>query len=68
MILNRQKVIERLKQGETIEWHNSFVDTYAYMGKDTVRWDTLCKLERDGIITSFGYPDLHGTVRLKESK
>lgn len=67
MILSRDKVIERLKRGETIQWIGG-ADSHAWMSGDmraTVRWDTLSKLRRDGIITNYGFPELHGEIRLK---
>ena len=63
--LGKKEIIERLKQGEYIGWIGG-LNPCAFMGEDTVRWDTLLKLEREEIIPKFGYPNLHGKLKLKE--
>ena len=68
-ILTRPEVIERLKAGETITWLGGG-DFRAYMTNhwdETVRYDTIHRLWKENLITDYGFPQLHGTIRLKKS-
>ena len=67
-ILKYGEVRERLKKGETISWQSD-KDFHAYMTNnwnETVRYDTLYKLWKEGLITNYGFPNLHGTIKLKD--
>lgn len=68
-VLRKQRIIELLKQGREIQWIGSFRDYRAWIdGEGTVRYNTLTNLWREGLLAGdFGFPKLHGTVRLKES-
>jgi len=67
-VLTYDEVLIRLRRGEEIHWLGGAVSRAfrAYMGLDeTVRMDTLSKLYRQGLITGWGFPALHGSIALK---
>ncbi len=64
-IVPYKEVLERLKRGETISWLGGG-NPRAYMSNawdETIRYDTLHKLWRNGLITDYGFPLLHGTIK-----
>lgn len=65
-ILSKAEILERLQQGEVIHWLGG-ANFHAYMKyNETVRIDTLHKLYKEGLITHWGFPELHGTIRLNK--
>lgn len=63
-ILNRASVIEALQGGDYVLWLGGATFS-ACLGSDfskTVRFDTLHKLRKEGLITPYGYPESSGKV------
>ena len=64
-VLGYREVLDRLKAGEGINWMGG-LDFMAYFDfGETIRYDTLIKLYRQGLITKWGFPELHGTIKYK---
>ena len=67
-ILNKKEVLERLNQGEEIHWSRWGTEFHSWFEsgeKNAIRYDTLVKLLKEGMITHFGFPQQHGVIRLK---
>lgn len=67
-IIGYDEVLKRLKAGEEINWLGG-ADFHAYFDtNETIRYDTLVKLWKQGLITDWGFPLLHGTIKYKPPK
>ncbi len=62
-VLKYQEVLDRLKAGEEIHWIGGADFMAHFNWGETVRIDTLIKLYRQGLITGWGFPELHGTIK-----
>ena len=69
-IVGYKEALERLKGGEVIHWVGGLDPGAFFNTCETVRTDTLHKLRKDGHITDYGFPLLHGIVnyKVKEEK
>lgn len=69
-VIGYKDVLAWLKEGKEVHYMGGITPS-AFIHSEhetiTVRIDTLYKLWEQGIITDFGYPALHSTVRLKEA-
>lgn len=64
-IIGYKEALKRLKAGEGLNWIGGIRPVAYFEFDETVRWDTLHKLWQGGLITDYGYPLLHGTVKYK---
>jgi hypothetical protein len=64
-IIGYKEALERLKKKEVILWLGGASFSAYFSFNETVRIDTLIKLHKDGHITDWGYPNLHGTIKYK---
>lgn len=65
-IIGYAEALERLRNGQIISWIGGRDFRSYFSLSETVRYDTLCKLRKDGYITDWGYPELHGYIKYKE--
>ena len=69
-VIGYKETLRLLKEGANL-YYLGGPDPRAYMNLGnsnhiTVRLDTLYKLYDNGLITHFGYPEMHSVVKLKE--
>lgn len=64
-VLGYEEVLRRLKAGEGINWVGGISPSYYFDFKETIRYDTVLKLAQQGLLTSWGFPQLHGTIKYK---
>ncbi len=64
-IIPYKEVLERLKAGEEIHWIGGVSPCYYFKFEETIRYDTLHKLWKQGLVTDYGFPQLHGTIKYK---
>ena len=64
-IIPYKEVLERLKKGEEIHWIGGINPCYYFDIDETIRYDTLHKLWKQGLVTDYGFPLLHGTIKYK---
>ena len=64
-IIPYKEVLERLRAGEKIHWTGGINPSTSFNHKETIRYDTVAKLWKQGLVTDYGYPLLHGTIEYK---
>lgn len=66
-VIGYKEALERLRAGEGIYWIGGRDFRAFFSPNETVRLDTFHKLWKDGLITDYGFPLLHGKVSYKLS-